>query len=127
MTTDLLKAGFVAIIAFVSMGACQMVDGDVDDHPQPAVLANGEPETIEALKTALASALGRSQIELGPSDPTTSSVIMVPPPPLHPTETHSIAMPIAFKLLLKDGACIAVNEKSGEEFALEGVTCRAVE
>ena len=78
MTTDLLKSGMVAFIAFVSMGACQMVDGDMDDDPQQAVLANGEPETIEALKTALASAVGRSQIELGPSDPTTSSVIMVP-------------------------------------------------
>ena len=122
-----MKEGVLAVAAVGCLGGCQMVDNVANNDPQPAVLANGEPESLDALKTALAGAVGRAQIELGPSDPTTSSVVTVPPPPLHPTETHSTAMPTTFKLMLKNGDCIAVNEKTGEVYALKGVSCRAAD
>jgi hypothetical protein len=77
------------------------------------------------LKAALANAMGRSQIELGPGDPTQSSVLSVLPLPPGPLEDRSLAKPTIFRLEIEGRACILVREDTGARISLDGVSCRA--
>lgn len=104
----------------ITLGACQHVDEAV----VPATLADDGADSIAALKTGLAAAMERAQIELGAGDLTTSSTVSVLPPPPTTHETRSPAMPTTFTLYVRGDACFAVQEGSETEVALPGVTCR---
>lgn len=121
MLASMVAAGF--------LGACQMTESDASDPGslREAVLENDAPENLAALRAALGAAVGRAQIDLGPGDPTKSSVVTVLPPPVHPNETHSMARPTQFRMVLKDDACLAVRQDTGEAVMLEGVRCRPTE
>lgn len=114
MVERFLTAGLAALM----LGACQ-------HHASvtPAVLADNTPETLQALKDGLASAMGRAQIVLGAGDPTTSSRITVLPRPLTDLETNSPATPILFQLFKKGDGCFAVREGTEDLITLDGVTC----
>ncbi|MDJ0921428.1 MAG: hypothetical protein QNI84_09885 [Henriciella sp.] len=107
------------LVASLWLGACQ-----VTVAPVPAVLDPSDPAAVEALKQSLAEAVGKARVELGPEDLATSSSVSVLPAPLNPNETHSLAMPEQFDIVIEDGACRLIHRKSGETYPLKGATCR---
>src|SRR5262245_48532890 len=113
------RAAFIlAAVLTPALGACQSM-------AVPAVLTKADPPAMERLKAAPANALGRAPIELGPGDPTQTSLISVLPPPPGPQEDRSLALPTNFRLELEKGACVAVREDNAARYPLDGVECRA--
>jgi len=113
-------------LAFASMGAVAV--GGCETGPTqdaPAVLSGGDPAALERLKVALAQAMGAARVDLGPEDPTRSSVISVRPPPPHRLQDRNPALPTRFSIRLRDGACVLVREDTGAVTPLPGVDCRA--
>jgi hypothetical protein len=100
------------------LAACQI------GPPVPAVLQRADDATMTRLKATLAQAMGRSQVELGPGDPTQSSIISVLPLPPGPLEDRSLARPTTFRLETVNGDCHVVREDTHQLFRLEGVACR---
>ncbi len=111
--------GFALIAGGALMASCQ-----TPNAPAAAVLENADHGTMAALHAALASAVGRAQVEIGPGDLTQSSTIAVLPPPLGPGEDRSLATPDYFDLMWVDGKCVLVAQETGAQFALDGVSCR---
>jgi hypothetical protein len=113
------RTGFVCVAsALAMMGACQTMPAD-----GPALLAEGDRGSLDALRSGLASALGRPQVILGAGDPTTASVVSALPPTLGQYETRSPAMPAVFDLAFRDGACVAILRGVGTVHPLPGVSC----
>lgn len=102
-------------------GACQL--GAV--APQPALLMQGDGQAMSKLRAALAEEMGRAQVDIGPSDPTRSSVISVLPVPAGPLNDRDMAMPTLFRLEWDGRTCSLVRETTGARVVLEGVACRA--
>ena len=111
------------------LSACQMTNGETDPNAaeRPARLANLEVENVSALKAALSASVGRTNIELAPIEQDTSTTVSVLPAPLGAHETHSVAMPTVFHLVLKADKCFAVKQDDDTEVLLDGVTCQPVE
>jgi hypothetical protein len=107
-----------AAIGLAMMGACQTMPAD-----GPALLSMGDRASLDALRSGLASALGRPHVTLGADDPTTASAVSVLPPPLGQYETRSLAMPTVFDLAFRDGACVAIQRDTGTVHQLPGVSC----
>lgn len=93
---------------------------------QPAVLQSDDAATLGALKSALATALQRADVELGPVDLTRSPAVPVLPRPPASVEGRSTAMPIMFDIAMKDGACVLIRRDTGEAFSLGSISCRAL-
>ena len=110
----------VLSVATLMSGACQSMAA-------PAVLTRADPPAMERLKATLAKAMGRASIELGPGDPTQTSVISVLPPPLTPQEDRSRARPTIFRLEIEGANCVLVREDNAERIRLDGVECRAAQ
>jgi hypothetical protein len=89
----------------------------------PAVLVSADEETMTRLRSVLADAMQTAEIELGPEDPTQSSVISVLPARLGPLEGRSPSIPTQFDLVLEGGQCFAVR-RGGAAHALTGIACR---
>jgi hypothetical protein len=106
-------------------GACQSTAAAAT----PAVLTQADAATMARLKAALAKAMGRSPVELGPGDPTQSSVLSVLPLPPGPLEDRSLAKPTIFRLEIEGQTCLLVREgepgASPARIPLEGVDCRS--
>lgn len=119
-----MRAQLAALLAAATLmpglGACQSM-------PAPAVLTKADPAAMEALKATLAKAMGRARIELGPGDPTQTSVISVLPLPLAPQEDRSLAMPTILRLEIQGSACVLIREDSGARIPLDGVECKAAQ
>lgn len=99
--------------------ACQTVAGTAS-----ATVDLSDPATRAAVTSALASAVGRARVELGPTNsPQTSSISVLPPRP-GPYETNSTARPIHFDLIWHDGHCVAVRRDTGTPYDLPGVRCQ---
>lgn len=109
-------------VSMLAAGACQSHDGETR-----AVLASADAETMAAVRSVLAEAVGRATVELGPGDPTTTPTISVLPPPLSPREDRSTAAPTQFDIVLKGGTCFVVRRDTDDEYELDGVLCRAVD
>lgn len=108
------------VLSAVLAGACQLTSAGV-----PAVLINADAAALARLKATLAKAMGRSPVELGPGDPTQSSMLSVLPLPPGPLEDRSLAKPTIFRLEIQGETCVLVREDTGARVALEGVDCRA--
>lgn len=93
-------------------------------QPVPAVLVKADPAAMDSLRAALAKAVGKASVELGPGDPTQSPEIAVLPRRPGPLEGNSTAMPTMFRLETEDGACFVVREDGGARERVEGVSCR---
>lgn len=91
-----------------------------------AVLDPADDAALSALRAALAQALGRSSVQLGPYEPGVSTAVTVLPPPPGPLEGNSPALPIVFDLVLRDGACVAVRRDRAQSVVLPGIACRPV-
>lgn len=113
----LRRSSFAALLTAVVLPACQSA-------PQPAILAEGSPETLARVSDALAGAVERAQVELGPGDLTRQSTIAVLPSPLGAHEGNSLSMPELFDLVLINGDCFIQSRRSGDTYALTGVACR---
>ena len=113
-----MKIALSAAVLVTVLGACQAM-------ASPAVLTSGDAASVDRLKAALGKALGRTRIELGPSDPAQSSTISVLPLPPAPQDDRSLAMPTIFRLEIENGACVLVREDSGARYPAGGVACRA--
>lgn len=110
----------LAVIGVCVMGGCKTAPpGDA-----LAVLASADAESLRRLEAALGQAMGRASIARGPEDPTVSSRISVLPPPVHPSEDRSLALPTHFTLRLEQGDCVLVREDTGAVTPLPGVVCR---
>jgi len=102
-------------------GACQTGAG----AQTPALLMQGDDAALERLEAVLAKELGRTAIDLGPSDPTRSPVISVLPVPAGPLNDRDMALPTVFRLESDGRTCALVREATGARIVLDGVTCRA--
>lgn len=91
---------------------------------QPALLENGDAETLAELKIALGEALGRAQIEFGPWDPSVDTSLSVLPPPLSGDEGASPVLPVIFDLKLDGDTCYAVRRDTNETVSLGSLKCR---
>jgi len=90
----------------------------------PATLMTDDAASIAILKTALGEAMGRANIQIAAADLTTATYVSVLPPPPGEFETHSVAMPVAFEIVLNDGVCTLVRRETGKHHAAPGLTCR---
>jgi hypothetical protein len=113
--------GLVLTGAALAAGACQLPG---QPEAKPAVLATADAATMDRLKAALASAMGRAQVELGPGDPTRSPEVSVLPRPPGPQEDRSLAVPTIFRLEMKGDVCFVVRADGGVRERIEGVECR---
>ena len=105
----------------VSLSACQTTAGS----SMTASVDLGDAATRSAVIAALATAVGRARIELGPTNDAETSVISVLPPKPGPYEMNSTARPISFDIAQRDGHCVAVRHDTGAEYDLPDVTCKA--
>ncbi len=108
-----------AVTCAAALTACQSVGGSV-----PAVLSSSDPASLERLKTALASAMGRSQVELGPGDPTQSPTVSVLPRPIGPPDDRSLSVPTIFRLEIEGSECFVVREENGSRTRIDGARCK---
>lgn len=104
----------------LGLSACQTVAGS-----RSATVDLGDPATHAAVEAALARAVGRARVELGPSRSDNSSTVTVLPPPPGPYETHAMALPVTFDIVSEDGRCKAVRRDTKEAYELPGVDCQA--
>lgn len=118
MTCRCILAANLALLS----GACQS-----HAAATPAALEAMDSQTMATLKSTLALAMGTAGVELGPGDLTKTSTVSVLPPRPGPYEDRSLAMPVQFDIVLKDGACSVVRRETGETYELSGVSCRPLE
>jgi hypothetical protein len=109
------------LLSALLAGACQSTAAAAT----PAVLTQADADTMTRLKATLAKAMGRAQVELGPGDPTQSSVLSVLPLPPGPLEDRSLAKPTIFRLEIEGETCLLIRQDTGARITLEGVGCRA--
>lgn len=107
--------------AVAGLAACQAATLTA---PQPAVLTEVTPAAMETMTSVLARAVGRARVELGPSDLTQQSAIPVLPPPPGTHENRSLAMPVIFDLVIREGRCFVKEREGNRMHALPGVACR---
>jgi hypothetical protein len=108
--------------AMLASGACQSTD---QTDLKPAVVVKADAQTMDHLKAALAKAMGRAQVELGPGDPTKSSEISVLPRPLGPAEDRSLSKPTIFRLETDGSSCFVTRTDNGAREKVDGVECKA--
>lgn len=109
-----------------SLGALLIAACQLNATAAPAVLSDGSADTMNALKSHLAAAMGVARITLGAGDPTAQSHVSVLPPRLGEHETRSPAAPTQFNLLMIGDVCYAQREDTGEKTKLTGVPCRTL-
>jgi len=107
-------------LASLAMAACMTA------QPAPARLDEMTPASREALSRALAQAVGRASVQLGPLDLTREPAISVLPPQPGPLEGASLAMPELFELVVMDARCYVRRNSDRKLFPVEGLTCRPI-
>jgi hypothetical protein len=117
----MIQRTLTALLSTLCLGACQH-----GLSPVPAVLEDGSDETLSALRSHLAEAMGVANVELGAGDPTLVSTISVLPPRLGEHETRSPATPTQFNLIMIGKTCYAEQEGSDTPVELTGIACRAL-
>lgn len=108
-----------ASLSLFALPACQ-THADMT----PATLTTDDPASIASLKTALGEAMGRVNIQIAEADLATATHVSVLPPPPGKFETHSVAMPVVFDIVLDDGVCTLLRRDTGEHYAAPGLACR---
>ena len=113
----------LCMIGLLVGSACQ----SAMSPPQPALLMPGDSAAMRQLRLALETELGRRPVDLGPSDPTRSSVISVLPVPAGLLNDRDLALPTTFRLESEGQTCALVREGAGTRIVLDGVTCRTAQ
>ena len=109
-----LALSFILVFA----AACQTTGATED-----AVLASSDSDTIAVLQSTLAAAMNVASVQLGPEDPTQTSMISVLPPRPGPQEDRSLAQPTQFRIILKNGRCHVMRVDTGAMYELVGIRC----
>lgn len=91
---------------------------------QTATLQSADTANIAALKSALATAMGKAHVEIMDADLTAISTVSVLPPKPGPLETHSLATPTLFDLISDGDTCLIVRRDTAQQFAAPGLRCR---
>lgn len=120
MTRKHTLSALVALSLIGALAGCQSLAAT-----GPATVSVDDGQGVSALKTVLAKALNRASVEIGPMEANSASVSVLPPP-LGPHETHSVALPVVFDIVLKGETCFAVRRDTGVAYELSGVKCVAV-
>ncbi len=107
----------------LGLSACQTVAGS-----RSATVNLDDPATHAAVEAALARAVGRARVELGPPRSGTTSTVTVLPPPPGPHETHAMALPVTFDIVSEDGPeddrhCVAIRRDTKDAYDMPGVEC----
>jgi hypothetical protein len=121
MTSKFTPLVAVTALAVASLGACSSVAS-----PSPARLADPSAATLARVTSALRTALGRPQLELGAVDYRTATAIAVLPTPVSSRETRSLAVPSLYNIMTDGTKCHLVGATDGKVIALDGVRCIAV-
>ncbi|MEQ9317395.1 MAG: hypothetical protein RLN72_16210 [Henriciella sp.] len=116
--TRLDRHSAVALAALLSLSACTTASAS-----EPARLESPDEASISRLKAVLAQAVGQEHIRLGAGDLSIDTSITVLPPPPGPLETHSVATPVPFDIIVVTGQCYVVRRSTGERYKLTGVDC----
>ncbi len=111
--------GLVAALSAMFGSGCQ-----TQDTVYPAVLHSTDEASMAKLRAALAEAMGRARVEIGPGDLTQSSTVSVLPPPLGPNETHSTATPTQFDIVMRGDACFLQRRDTEQIYPLDTQLCR---
>ncbi len=123
--TVTLKTAAITFAGLLGLTACST--GKTEPlkpaDPVAAVLVDTSDATLVKLKAALGKAVGRANIELGAGNLTEKGTISVLPPKLSPHEGRSPVMPTLFDLMVSEDGCIARNRSTGEDVALDDITC----
>lgn len=112
-----VSKGFVITVMCLISG-CQTLKAAT-----PARLASIDQGSISSLRATLSKVLNRAQFEFGPDDLATSSSFTVLPPPLGQHETHSMATPVRFDIVIEGHRCLIVRHDTGVSYELKGVKC----
>lgn len=104
----------------LSLGGC--VTNSAPD--QPAVLNDMDEANTTALKSALAEAMGRANIKLGPQADGPLTQVTVLPPPRGKHEMNSTALPTHFDVVTNGTDCWLVRQDTRQTFPAPGVMCK---
>jgi hypothetical protein len=107
-------------LGFSGLSGCHLMSA-----PRAAVIGSGDRQAEGRLRAALEKELGRSPLDLGPSDPSRGSVITVLPVPPGPLEDRSLVLPSVFHLQIRGGVCGLLREETGAFIPLSDVRCVA--
>jgi hypothetical protein len=121
MTIKRARLVSVTALAAASLGACTSVASAT-----PARIADPSAATLARITSALRTALGRPQLELGVVDYRTATAIAVLPSPVSPRETRSLAVPSLYNIMTDGTKCHLVGATDGKVIALDGVRCVGV-
>jgi hypothetical protein len=94
---------------------------------KPARLATPNDATISTIRETLRTALSRPQLELGVSDYSIATSIVVLPAPLSPLEMRNPAVPSLYAIESNGTQCQLIAPVTGRIIALNGVRCVQVE
>lgn len=108
-----------AAATLISLGAC--VSNPAPN--QPATLGEMDDANTAALKAALANAMGRANIKLGPTGEPPVTHVTVLPPPRGEYEMNSPVLPTHFNIITDGTDCWLEKQDTGEIFPAPDVTC----
>jgi len=126
MKLDSIKTSILAGLAALIASACHT---SAQAQPTPAVLKNADESSMQTLKSALAKAMNTSKVELGASDPTSSSTMSVLPKSvrgLYGNDHANFALPTQFDLMMEGRHCYLLKRGTDTRIPLKGVNCRPV-
>lgn len=115
-----LLAGALGL-GLAALSGCHLLSA-----PRAAVIESGDREAEARLRRALEQELGRTPVDLGPSDPSRLSVITVLPVPPGPLEDRSLVLPSVFRLQIRGGICGLLREETGVFIPLSDLRCEVV-
>lgn len=116
--TGIKKHIAAALASLLTLTACTTAAAS-----EPARLESPDEASISRLKAVLADALGRDTIRLGAGDLAADTTVTVLPPPPGPLETHSLATPIPFDIVMEGSQCYVIRRATSERYRLNGVDC----
>ncbi len=109
------------VCALLALAACQ-----TSHDLRPAHLREQTPETLDRVRGLIAQVLGRAEVEIGPVDLTTASIIPVLPPPAGPLEMNDPRIPHLFELVTRQQACYLRDLETGTVYLLDATSCYPV-
>lgn len=120
-----IKVGALFIAAM--LGACQTTSAA---EPQAARLASTDTQTRNALKSVIATSLGRNQVSFGATDWASASTISVLPRAHKPISgglnSHNFALPMLFDVMMAGPECYLFHRGSETKIPLQNIRCIAV-
>lgn len=122
-----LSTPVISCLAAIIGSACHTT---THAEPVPAIMANADDASMQALKSTLAKAMNKSKIELGASDPTRSPNISVLPKSvvgIPGGDYANQALPTQFDLMMDGRNCYVVKRGTEAKIKVDGIVCKPFE